>query len=79
MTINLPEALERSLTEKSARLNLAIGLFASEELTLGQAAELTGLPTGEFMDELVRRRIPLHYGMDELNEDLKTLGRPLSR
>ena len=79
MTIILPEALERSLTEKSARLNLAIGLFASEELTLGQAAELTGLPTGEFMNELARRRIPLHYGMDELNEDLKTIGLPLSR
>ncbi len=74
MTITLPPDLERSLTEKSARLNLAVGLFSSEELTLGQAAELTGLPQAEFMEELARRKIPLHYGLEELEDDLKTLG-----
>jgi len=79
MTITLPANLERSLTEKSARLNLAVGLFSSEELTLGQAAELTGLPQGEFMEELARRKIPLHYGLEELEDDLKTLGLPKAR
>jgi predicted HTH domain antitoxin len=74
MTITLPDALERSLTVESARLNLAIGLFSAETLTFGQAAELAGLAAGEFQQELARRKIPLHYGLEELDEDLKTLG-----
>lgn len=79
MTITLPDALERSLTVESARLNLAIGLFSAETLTFGQAAELAELPAADFQQELARRKIPLHYGLDELEEDLKTLGLPSAR
>jgi predicted HTH domain antitoxin len=73
MNIMLPEALEKRLTPAQAVLHLAVGLFASGEATLGQAAETSGLTQAEFMRELGRRRIPLHYGTKEFAEDLVTI------
>lgn len=54
-------------------LPLAIGLFVSEELTLGQAAAVAGCAQAAFLRELGRRRIPLHYGREELAEDLRVV------
>jgi predicted HTH domain antitoxin len=73
MTIPLPEPLERRLTAEDAALNLAIGLFTSGNVTLGQAAEAAGQSQGAFMRELGRRKIPLHYGVQEFEEDLASL------
>ncbi len=70
MNIVLPETLETRLTPAHAALHLAIGLYASGEVTLGQAAEAAGQPQGEFMRELGRRKIPLHYGVEDFAEDL---------
>ena len=73
MQLTLPSDVESRLTPRAAALHLAIGLFVTEEATLGQAAEVAGLAQSDFLKELGRRRIPIHYGMDELNEDLKVL------
>jgi predicted HTH domain antitoxin len=73
MQLVLPERFETGLSPQSAGLHLAIGLFVSEEATLGQAAEVAGLPQAEFMRELGRRRISLHYGQPELMEDLRVV------
>lgn len=73
MQLTLPEAVEKRLSPEEAALHLAIGLFVSEEATLGQAAEIAGLTQAAFLKELGRRRIPLHYGMGELAEDLKVV------
>ena len=56
-----------------ARLHLAIGAFVSEEVTLGQAAEMAGVSQTELMSILAERRIPLHYGSEDFAEDLKTI------
>jgi len=63
--------METRLTPPEAALHLAIGLFVTEEATLGQAAEVAGLSQAAFLRELGRRRISLHYGLEELAEDLK--------
>ena len=73
VTLILPPAVERSLSPESAALHLAIGLFVSEEATLGQAAQIAGLPQAAFLRELGKRRIPIHYGPDELAEDLRAV------
>jgi predicted HTH domain antitoxin len=73
MQLTLPEAVETKLSPRKAALHLAIGLFVSEETTLGQAAEIAGLTQQDFLKELGARRIPIHYGLDELNEDLKAV------
>jgi len=54
-------------------LHLAIGLFVSEDATLGQAAEVAGLTQAEFLRELGKRRIPIHYGSEELMADLQVV------
>ena len=69
----LPREIEARLSPKSTALHLAIGLFVSEEATLGQAATVAGLPQAEFLRELGRRRLPIHYGAEELSEDLRTV------
>ena len=70
MNITLPEPLESTLTPSQAALHLAIGLFTAWEVTLGQAAEAAGISQSEFMRELGRRKIPLHYGVEDFAEDL---------
>lgn len=52
---------------------LAITLFREELLTLGQAAALADLPQLIFQKELAKRKIPLHYGIEELKQDLRHL------
>src|ERR1039458_9391706 len=63
----------RPIARCKAALHLAIGLFVSEEATLGQAAEIAGQTQAAFQKELGARHISMHYGMDELAEDLKTV------
>jgi predicted HTH domain antitoxin len=69
----LPEAVEKRLTPAEAALHLALGLFLAEKVTLGQAAEVAGLSQPVFLQELGRRRIPIHYGSKELAEDLRAV------
>jgi predicted HTH domain antitoxin len=73
MILELPQQLEKRLTKREAALHFAIGLFVDDETTLGQSAEIAGMSQSEFLRELGRRRIPIHYGMEELNADLTTV------
>jgi predicted HTH domain antitoxin len=70
MNLTLPSEVELRLSPQSASLHLAIGLYVTEETTLGQAAQIAGLPQADFLRELGKRKISLHYGAEELAEDL---------
>ena len=79
MKIELPDHLAASVAEREVLLDLAIGMYAAKRLTLGQAAELAGVPQGELQRELGRRQIPVHYDLEDLAHDLQAaaeLGRP---
>ncbi|MBU3665958.1 MAG: UPF0175 family protein [Chthoniobacterales bacterium] len=71
MELTLPKSLSERLSTRDAALHLAIGLFISEEATLGQAASTAGLSQSDFLRELGRRGIAMHYGEHELAEDLR--------
>ena len=73
MELTLPRSLSERLSPQDAALLLAIGLFVTEEATLGQAAEVAGLSQAAFLRELGKRRIPVHYGEAELAEDLRAV------
>jgi predicted HTH domain antitoxin len=73
MQLTLPETVETTLSPRKAALHLAIGLFVSEEATLGQAAEIAGQTQAAFLKELGARHLSIHYGLDELAEDLKVV------
>ena len=61
ITVQMPVALEQTMPPARARLHFAIGAFVSEEVTLGQAAEMAGISQTELISVLAKRRIPLHY------------------
>lgn len=73
VTVTLPESLEARLSPRDMALHLAIGLFVTEEATLGQAAQVAGMSQADFLRELGKRRIPIHYGSEELAADLATV------
>lgn len=73
ITVPLPAALERTMQPSQAKLHFAIGAFAAEEVTLGQAAEIAEVSQAEMRRELARRRIPLHYDREEFADDLRGL------
>jgi predicted HTH domain antitoxin len=61
------------LSPEQARVEFAVGLFSDGKVTLGRGAEIAGLNQTEFMRELGRRKIPLHYDIADFEEDLRTL------
>ena len=77
MTIEISDniANKAKLTTKDIQLRVAILLFAEEKITLGQAAEIAGIPQFLFQKELGKRKIPIHYGMDEYKNDLETIAK----
>lgn len=79
MQITLPAPLEASLTENHAALLLAIGLYTSREVTLGQASEVAHLNQTQFLHELGRRKIPMNYGQEDFAQDLITIENLLAR
>ena len=73
MELILEEKVEHWSSPESMSLQAAIARFASEDATLGQAAMIAGLSQTEFLRELGRHRVPIHYGADDLAEDLRTV------
>ncbi len=73
MVVTLPDELLQStnLTEAELMTELALALFQRERLTLGRAALLAGVPQLDFQRTLASRRIPLHYGIEAVEQDLQ--------
>ena len=61
------------LSEEELRLELAVLMYREDRLTLGQASRFAELPQPEFQKVLGSRRIPVHYGLAELEKDVETL------
>ena len=73
MPVVLPDELLQStqLTEAELKTELALALFQQERLTLGQAALLAELPQLDCQRLLASRKIPLHYGLEDMEQDLR--------
>lgn len=75
MTLNIPD--ERignlKLNERDVMTDIAIGLYKREQVSLGRAAEIAGVPASRFLGELGRRRIPINYGIEDLQADMAAL------
>ena len=74
MTLTIPtERLGNvALDERDAVVDIAIGLYKREAVSLGRAAEVAGISSVEMLGELGRRHIPINYGVEELREDVAT-------
>jgi predicted HTH domain antitoxin len=61
------------ISEPELKRELALTLFQQERLTLSQASRLAEMGQLAFQALLADRKIPIHYGVDEFREDLRTL------
>ena len=59
---------------KEILLKVALILFQEEKLTLGQASKLAQIHQYEFQQELAKRAISVHYGDEDYERDLQTIG-----
>ena len=82
-TVNLviPDAVVEAahLSEPELRLEFALFMYQQDRLTLGQASAFAGISQEEFQQVLGSRKIPVHYGLDDLAQDLETVNERCSR
>lgn len=62
----------RMCTEE-LKQELAIHLFQQGKLSFGKAKEMAGMTFWTFQQLLGARGIPVHYGVEDCEEDLRTL------
>ena len=73
VVIEVPEGLRipPSELEERLRIELALRLYEKGIASLGQARRIAGLSKWDFLELLAREGISLHYGEEELKEDLE--------
>jgi len=71
MILSLSEDVEGRLTPDDVKLHLAIGLFLDRRVTLGEGAAVAGLAQAEFLRDLGKRRIPVHYDVAHAEADVR--------
>lgn len=77
MSVVIPDSVLQSarMSEAELRQELAVLLFERERLTFEQASELAGMGLRQFQHLLASRDIPLHYDVEDFEQDLETLRR----
>ena len=75
MTIELPDAeiTNLRLTPERARLEMAIGLYAGRQVSMGRAAKIAGVSYTTFMQELGQRGISINYSEADALQDIETV------
>jgi len=55
------------------KVELALLLYTQYRLSIGKARELANMSLWEFRQLLAFRKIPVHYDISDLNDDVATL------
>jgi predicted HTH domain antitoxin len=61
------------LSEAELRMEFAVLMYQQDRLTLGQASHFAGVSQQAMQKVLGSRMIPVHYGLDDLEEDLELI------
>jgi len=61
------------MTPQELRRELAICLFQQDKLSFGKAREMAGMTVWAFQQLLGDRGIPVHYDVEDYEQDLITL------
>jgi predicted HTH domain antitoxin len=75
MSLVIPDEFLQAaqISEADLKLEIAILLFEQEKITLGTASQFADLNQLEFQRILGSRKIPIHYGIEDFRQDLRTL------
>jgi predicted HTH domain antitoxin len=61
------------MTEAEMLQEIAVMLFQKEKLTLAQASRFAGINRIAFQHLLASRQIPVHYDVEDFQQDIKNL------
>lgn len=61
------------MTEAEMRQEIAVMLFQKEKLTLAQASRFAGMNRIAFQHLLASRQIPVHYDVEDFEQDIQNL------
>jgi len=75
MSILIPDEILATarLTEAEMKQEIAVMLFQKEKLTLAQASRFAGINRMAFQHLLASRQIPVHYDVEDFEQDIKNL------
>lgn len=74
MSLTVPQILEATnMSENELLREVAVYLFQSDRLTLAQAARLAEMARVPFQRLLADRQIPMHYTVEDFEDDIKNL------
>ncbi len=75
MSLVIPEEILQAarISEAELRQEIAVMLFEKEKLTLEQASRFAGMSRLQFQHLLASRQVPVHYDVEDFEEDLHTL------
>lgn len=75
MSLVIPDEFLQTaqISATDLKLEIAILLFQQEKITLGTASQFAEMNQLQFQRILGNRKIPIHYGIEELRQDLTTL------
>lgn len=75
MSINIPDEILSAtrMTESEMKQEIAVMLFQKEKLTLAQASRFAQMNRVAFQHLLASRQIPVHYNVQDLEEDITNL------
>ena len=61
------------MNEEEMKWEIAVMLFQKDKLTLAQASRFAGMNRIAFQHLLASREIPVHYGVEDFEQDIKNL------
>ncbi|MEQ8530605.1 MAG: UPF0175 family protein [Imperialibacter sp.] len=64
---------QANMSEEQFKLELAIFLFQRDVFTMGKSSAFAGIHPFQFQKILADRKIPVHYGEDDLEKDLQII------
>lgn len=75
MSIIIPDEILTAtrMTESELKQEIAVLLFQKEKLTLAQAGRFAGMHRVAFQHLLASRQIPVHYDVEDFEQDIKNL------
>jgi predicted HTH domain antitoxin len=77
LSLVIPDELLQvsDMTAQELMQEIAIMLFQLEKISMGKAAEVSGMDQVSFQHLLASREIPMHYDVEDLEHDIETLRR----
>ena len=75
MSVIVPDEILTAtrMNETEMRQEIAVMLFQREKLTLAQASRFANMHRVAFQHLLASRRIPIHYGVEDFEQDIQNL------